>query len=159
MCVLLKFFKSFNDIYLLLKTIFFFYEHQFLPMMFVCKIHWLKLSRKDANITNLIHSSLKCYFSIIFHFISATETATTPNADAAELLCDAGQYITITKAIYGDTANNCYDVNAFSIVQSSCNNKVTCSINVDSATFPDSTCSPTGSEGLSVAYSCTQGNT
>ncbi|CAG2212365.1 unnamed protein product [Mytilus edulis] len=88
--------------------------------------------------------------------VSATETATTPNADTTIISCIAGQYITITKALYGDTANNCYDVNAFSIVQSSCNNKVFCLISVDSATFPGSTCSPTGSESLSVAYSCTQ---
>ncbi|XP_071153177.1 uncharacterized protein [Mytilus edulis] len=88
--------------------------------------------------------------------VSPTETATTPNADTTIISCIVGQYITITKALYGDTANNCYDVNAFSIVQSSCNNKVFCLISVDSATFPGSTCSPTGSESLSVAYSCTQ---
>ncbi|XP_063424143.1 uncharacterized protein LOC134707911 isoform X2 [Mytilus trossulus] len=88
--------------------------------------------------------------------VSPTATETTANGATAEILCNAGQYITITKALYGDTANNCYDVNAFSIVQTSCNNAVTCSITVDSATFPSSTCSPTGSESLAVAYSCTQ---
>ncbi|XP_052093890.1 uncharacterized protein LOC127729946 [Mytilus californianus] len=88
--------------------------------------------------------------------VSPTASSATPNGDTAEILCNAGQYITITKATYADISNACFDANAFSIVQASCNNQVTCSIDVDSATFPSSTCNPVGSESLTTSYTCTQ---